>query len=116
LARLAIRTSEECLPWMEEHGVRFQPSPSGTLSLAKTDAFFMGGGKSLVERPLPNGGGAGRRCAVCGCGRASGVECRSHRIAPKAVIVASGGFQADTNWLTRAWGEPAKNFPIRGTP
>ena len=24
LARLAIRTSESCLPWMEAHGVRFQ--------------------------------------------------------------------------------------------
>ncbi|MBO6933299.1 MAG: FAD-dependent oxidoreductase, partial [Roseibium sp.] len=49
LARLAIRTSEECLPWMQEHGVRFQPSLSGTLSLARTNAFFMGGGKSLVN-------------------------------------------------------------------
>ncbi len=34
LARLAIRASEDCLPWMEAHGVRFQPSLSGTLSLA----------------------------------------------------------------------------------
>lgn len=49
LARLAIRTSEECLPWMQEHGVRFQPSLSGTLSLARTNAFFLGGGKSLVN-------------------------------------------------------------------
>ena len=35
LARLTIRSSEECLPWMEEHGVRFQPSLSGTLSLSR---------------------------------------------------------------------------------
>src|SRR5210317_2328538 len=49
LARLAIRTSEECLPWMEAHGVRFQPSLSGTLSLARTNAFFLGGGKGLVN-------------------------------------------------------------------
>ena len=28
LARLTIRSSEECLPWMEAHGVRFQPSLS----------------------------------------------------------------------------------------
>ena len=38
------------------------------------------------------------------------------RITPKAVIVASGGFQADIDWLTRAWGPAAKNFLIRGTP
>ena len=49
LARMVIRTSEECLPWMEAHGVRFQPSLSGTLSLARTNAFFLGGGKSLVN-------------------------------------------------------------------
>ena len=31
-------------------------------------------------------------------------------------MVASGGFQADTEWLARAWGPAAKNFLIRGTP
>ena len=49
LARLAIRRSEGCLSWMQEHGVRFQPSLSGTLSLARTNAFFLGGGKALVN-------------------------------------------------------------------
>ena len=41
---------------------------------------------------------------------------QDHSISPKAVIVASGGFQADLDWLTRAWGSAAKNFLIRGTP
>jgi len=41
---------------------------------------------------------------------------RAHRLSPKAVVVASGGFQADIDWLTRAWGPAAKNFLIRGTP
>ncbi len=30
--------------------------------------------------------------------------------------MAAGGFQADTDWLARAWGPAAKNFLIRGTP
>lgn len=34
---------------MQERGVRFQPSLSGTLSLARTNAFFLGGGKGLVN-------------------------------------------------------------------
>ena len=38
LARMVIRRSEECLPWMEAHGVHFQPSLSGTLSLGRTNA------------------------------------------------------------------------------
>ncbi|CUH46490.1 FAD-dependent tricarballylate dehydrogenase TcuA [Ruegeria atlantica] len=128
LARLAIRTSEECLPWMEEHGVRFQPSLSGTLSLARTNAFFMGGGKSLVNAYYRTAAGLGidvRYEAAVTHLELNGdqiewvdftYEGQEHRITPKAVIVASGGFQADTDWLTRAWGEPAKNFRIRGTP
>ncbi|EEE47056.2 FAD-dependent tricarballylate dehydrogenase TcuA [Roseibium alexandrii] len=128
LARLAIRTSEECLPWMEEHGVRFQPSLSGTLSLARTNAFFLGGGKSLVnayyrtaeklgievlyEANVTHLELDGNRIAHLDYEH----EGESKRIAPKAVVVASGGFQADTDWLTRAWGPPAKNFLIRGTP
>lgn len=128
LARLAIRQSEECLPWMEERGVRFQPSLSGTLSLARTNAFFLGGGKSLVN-------------AYYRTAQKLGVEVlyeapvthlefdenevtrieythsgETHHVSPKAVVVASGGFQADLDWLTRAWGPAAQNFLIRGTP
>lgn len=128
LARLVIRASESCLPWMEKRGVRFQPSLSGTLSLARTNAFFLGGGKSLVN-------------AYYRTAESLGVEVRyeaqvthievqdaqvvrvdySHSgttlsLSPKSVIVASGGFQADTDWLARAWGPAARNFLIRGTP
>ncbi len=128
LARLAIRTSEECLPWMERHGVRFQPSLSGTLSLARTNAFFLGGGKSLVNayyRTAANLGVDVRYEAQVthvqmDGDRVTGVDFTqdgtTHRIVPKAVVLASGGFQADTDWLARAWGPPARNFLIRGTP
>ena len=34
----------------------------------------------------------------------------------KAVVVATGGFQANLDWLKQAWGEAAGNFLIRGTP
>ena len=33
-----------------------------------------------------------------------------------SVVLASGGFESDKEWLTRAWGDAAKNFLIRGTP
>src|SRR5690606_41301058 len=32
-----------------KHGVRFQPALAGTLHVARTNAFFMGGGKALVN-------------------------------------------------------------------
>ncbi|WP_392663417.1 FAD-dependent tricarballylate dehydrogenase TcuA [Amaricoccus sp. B4] len=128
LARLAIRTSEECLPWMEAHGVRFQPSLSGTLSLARTNAFFLGGGKSLVNAYYRTAESLGVQVEyeaavthleltedrIDFLDYTQGGE--SHRVAPKSVVVASGGFQADVDWLARAWGPAAKNFLIRGTP
>lgn len=128
LARLAIRRSEECLPWMQEHGVRFQPSLSGTLSLARTNAFFLGGGKSLVNTYYRTAETLGVKVLyeanvthlALNRDRVERVEfdhCgESHHIVPKAVVVASGGFQADKDWLTRAWGPAAQNFLIRGTP
>ena len=128
LARLAIRRSEECLPWMQEHGVRFQPSLSGTLSLGRTNAFFMGGGKSLVNAYYRTANSLGvdvlYEAAVTHLELEGGqitrvdytYEGKDHSISPKSVVVASGGFQADIDWLTRAWGDPAKNFLIRGTP
>ncbi|MFA3920886.1 FAD-dependent tricarballylate dehydrogenase TcuA [Ruegeria hyattellae] len=128
LARLAIRNSEECLPWMEAHGVRFQPPLSGTLSLARTNAFFMGGGKSLVNAYYRTANALGvdvlyeaqvTHLELSG-DRIERVDYthagRNHRIEPTGVIVASGGFQADTDWLARAWGPAARNFLIRGTP
>jgi len=128
LARLAIRTSEECLPWMQDHGVRFQPSLSGTLSLARTNAFFRGGGKSLVNAYYRTAAKLGvevmyeaqvTHLALDG-DRVAAVTYshlgETRQITPKAVVVASGGFQADIEWLTRAWGPAAQNFLIRGTP
>ena len=49
LARKVIEETQECLGWMQKQGVRFQPSLSGTLSLSRTNAFFLGGGKALVN-------------------------------------------------------------------
>src|SRR5471032_1633736 len=49
LARLAIRHTATCRDWMKAHGVRFQPSLGGTLHLSRTNAFFLGGGKALVN-------------------------------------------------------------------
>ena len=99
---------------MKEHGVRFQPSLSGTLSLARTNAFFLGGGKSLVnayyrtteklgvdvlyEAPVTHVQLEGDRVT----GVDYTYQGQSHHIKPKSVIIASGGFQADIDWLARA--------------
>lgn len=129
LARFAIRSSEECLPWMEAHGVRFQPSLSGTLSLSRTNAFFLGGGKALVnayynaatdlgvtivyEAQVKHVHLEGDRFTHVEVSLSGGPE---QRIEGRGVVLSSGGFQSDIEWLTRAWGPAAANFLIRGTP
>jgi tricarballylate dehydrogenase len=128
LARLTIRTSEECLPWMEAHGVRFQPSLSGTLSLSRTNAFFLGGGKALVNAFYNTAEDLGVtvvyeapiRHVIFDGDRFEAVEAEiageGRRIAGRAAVLACGGFEADLDWLARAWGPAARNFLIRGTP
>ncbi len=128
LARLAIRTSEACLPWMERHGVRFQASLSGTLSLSRTNAFFLGGGKALVNAYYNTAEDLGisvvYKAQVKHVGVNGGtfesleVEVAGHpcTVQAKAVVLASGGFQSNVDWLADAWGPAARNFLIRGTP
>lgn len=128
LARLAIRESESCLPWMEAHGVRFQPSLTGTLSLSRTNAFFLGGGKALVNAYYNRADDLGveviYEAEVTGIAleqnRFKGVDVNiGGKVVHKegrTVVLASGGFQADLDWLADAWGPAARNFLIRGTP
>ncbi|MEI8352489.1 MAG: TolC family protein, partial [bacterium] len=49
LARHCIRLSQNAPEFLTSCGVVFQPSLSGTLSLSRTNAFFLGGGKALLN-------------------------------------------------------------------
>src|SRR3974390_1705103 len=49
LARLMIAESKDILNWIVEQGVRWQPSLGGTLSLGRTNSFFLGGGRAMLN-------------------------------------------------------------------
>src|SRR5690242_14244717 len=49
LAKHMIRESKEVLVWLQEQGVRYQPSLGGTLTLGRTNAFFLGGGRAMLN-------------------------------------------------------------------
>ena len=49
LARLMIAESKDILDWIVEQGVRWQPSLGGTLSLGRTNSFFLGGGRAMLN-------------------------------------------------------------------
>jgi tricarballylate dehydrogenase len=128
LARLAIRSSPECFAWMTQHGVRFQPSLAGALQLGRTNAFFLGGGKALMNtyyaiaeklgvRVLYNAEvTALRMCDGRFESATVSVDGSPVEIRAMALVAASGGFEANLEWLSEAWGDAAKNFIIRGTP
>ena len=128
LARLVIRESAHCREWMRHYGVRFQPSLTGTLHLSRTNAFFLGGGKALVNSYYHNAQQAGIAIAyeaevvgldiVDGVFRSASVQYQGalHRVRARTVVAAAGGFESNLAWLREAWGPTADNFLIRGTP
>jgi tricarballylate dehydrogenase len=128
LARMAIRGSGECAPWMKRHGVRFQHSLGGTLHLDRTNAFFLGGGKALLNAYYAAASKRGIRvfynAEVIDLKIAQGrfesgtvlLDRAPAEFHAKALIVASGGFESNLEWLKEAWGDAADRFIIRGTP
>ena len=49
LARLTIRESETLGDWMPANGVRWQKPLRGTLHLARSNLFMLGGGKAMMN-------------------------------------------------------------------
>ncbi len=130
MARLSIRESATCRDWMRKHGVRFQPSLSGTLHLSRTNAFFMGGGKALVNAYYLSAEKLGVQlryeAPVVHIEQTDGRFIAAHlksgeRIEARSCVLACGGFESNREWLREAWGQnalgewPTDNFAIRGT-
>ena len=129
LARLTIRASSDCRDWMRRHGVHFQPSLSGTLHLSRTNAFFMGGGKALVNAYYRSAEKLGVQIRYDAPvdrleledGRFVAAFMGTERIAATSCVLAAGGFESNREWLREAWGQnergewPSDNFAIRGT-
>jgi tricarballylate dehydrogenase len=128
LARMAIRASADCTEWMRSYGVRFQGALGGTLQLGRTNAFFLGGGKAMMNAYFAAAERQGIRVlynaevidieVVDGEFRSANVllDGKPVRADANVVVAASGGFEANLEWLREAWGPPADNFLIRGTP
>ena len=129
LARFVIRSTSQCRKWMTRYGVHFQPPLSGTLNLSRTNAFFMGGGKALVNayyRSAEKLGVLIRYNSPVDAlevkdGKFLAAYVGDERIEAKTCVLAAGGFESNREWLKEAWGvnehgeSPADNFLIRGT-
>jgi tricarballylate dehydrogenase len=128
LARMTIRASSGLFPWMKQAGVRFQPSLTGTLNLGRTNAFFLGGGKALVNAYYLTAEKLGVEVLYdtevvslnMEDGAVRSVDIRyqgfPETVHARCVVASSGGFQANLDWMREYWGDAVDNFVIRGTP
>lgn len=128
LARMVIASSARSIEWMRAHGVRFQPALSGTLQLGRTNAFFLGGGKALMNTYYE----LAQRLGVQIFYNAEVVDLQiedgrfihasfmqnglAGRAFGQTLVAAAGGFEANLLWLRKVWGAAADNFIVRGTP
>jgi tricarballylate dehydrogenase len=128
LARYMIAQSKPMLGWIGEQGVRFQPSLGGTLSLGRTNSFFLGGGRAMLNALYLTAERLGVDILYESPAVALDIENGRFRSATlrtaegdrvvraRALVAAAGGFESNFDWLKEGWGEIAENFLIRGTP
>lgn len=128
LAMIMIRESKPMLDWIQQQGVRFQPSLGGTLSLGRTNSFFLGGGRAMLNALYRTAEALGvvveYDAEVVGMEIADGTfqSAQIRRgdligtIRAGALVAAAGGFEANIDMLKQYWGERAESFLIRGTP
>ncbi len=128
LARFMIHESKDMLHWIAAQGVRFQPSLGGTLSLGRTNSFFLGGGRAMLNALYRTAHALG--VAVRYEAEITALEIedghfrsatfteggQAHCVESASLVAAAGGFEANIPWLKEYWGEAAENFLIRGSP
>ncbi|MEH2504465.1 tricarballylate dehydrogenase [Bradyrhizobium sp. AZCC 1578] len=129
LAKFMIRESKDILNWIVEQGVRWQPSLGGTLSLGRTNSFFLGGGRAMLNALYLTAEKLGVEIVydaeVIDLDIEHGMFLSAKlkqpidgtsEIRASTLVAAAGGFEANIEWLKEYWGEAADNFLIRGTP
>ncbi len=135
LAEVLVHNSADTVRWLAGHGVRFLPNYGR--QAYKIDGRFKFFGGSVI---YANGGGEGLMDAHFKAAEATGIEVRygaralklaraKQRIAgveietegicetihARAVVLASGGFEANREWRTRYLGPGWEMAKVRGT-
>jgi tricarballylate dehydrogenase len=128
LAKLTVKETEKLPQWMGAHGARWQHPLAGTLHLGRTNRWFLGGGKTLLNSYYFTAEKLGVECVYDAMVEDLKIENdkfealtvkingKLETVRGKAVVVASGGFEANLEWLEENWGPAARNFLVRGTP
>ncbi|KAA0589146.1 tricarballylate dehydrogenase [Azospirillum lipoferum] len=125
LTALFVDASADIVDWLAGNGVRFHSGTDEVLPHSRKTAFFLGGGKALVNALYDTAGRLGviirydstvRALHLRDGAPAVTVGEPNLTIRTRALVVASGGFQANPGWMRQQWGGGADGFTIRGTP
>jgi tricarballylate dehydrogenase len=128
LTEFVVRASEQLPRWMTVHGASWQPPLAGTLHLGRTNRWFLGGGKALINSYYSTAQKIGVEIMYDACVEDLAIDGYRfeeakfqqngvpYSVRGKAVVVAAGGFEANISWLKEHWGDAADNFCVRGTP
>jgi tricarballylate dehydrogenase len=128
LARILIRGSATIATWLGENGVRLQDPSRGAMPYSRRTAFFLGGGKAMINALYAT---ALRLGVVIACdsevvalAHGDNRNCeadivhdgRIERVIARTLVLCTGGHQANLDWLREGFGTAADGFMIRGTP
>lgn len=127
MASLVVDMSRDMPYWMEKQGIRFKAEIRGTLDLSRTNAFFLGGGKALMDAYYERAESLG--ISIVYDSKVTDIKLQGNRcskieamvmgkpteMTAENFIIASGGFESNRKWLEEIWGPGSRNFRIRGT-
>ncbi|MBB4267139.1 FAD-dependent tricarballylate dehydrogenase TcuA [Roseospira visakhapatnamensis] len=124
LAARLVADSVDLPAWLAAQGVAFQPRAGGMLPYSRRTVFLLGGGTAMVNALVRTAARLGvvvrHGVTVADVDPGGGVtitrDGATRRIATGAVVVATGGFQANRGWLRETFGPAADGFVNRGTP
>src|SRR6266487_1989925 len=108
--------AKHILGWIVEQGVRWQPSLGGTLSLGRTNSFFLGGGRAMLNALYLTAEQLGVEILYDaevldlriedGMFLSAALKQGDGRVDVSAstLVAAAGGFEANIEWLKEHWG------------
>lgn len=121
-----VVTESEHLPqWMNEHGVLLHHAVRGAFHYAQANAFIMGGGKQLLNIYYHDLEKLGVKVVYETCVNSISVENGSviihvsgtnskGIIRAGSAVIASGGYEANLEWLKEGYGSAIDNSVVRG--
>ncbi len=120
-----VTESADLPAWMKQHGVTLHHAVRGAFHYTQANAFILGGGKQLVNTYYYDLEKLGVKVIYDTCvesfeGIGSGIKFKvssngsEGEITATTAVIASGGYEANLDWLREGYGSAIDNSVVRG--